>query len=112
MTNKTSDDLMVGAAAGALALILGVPFVAATVAIAAIWSGYVFHLLWLWFIVPTFSLPALSIPLAVGVSLTVSFIARGQSPSEKGKPWWKTFLEVLLRPAFVLLIAWIVKGFI
>ena len=56
----------------ALALIAGL-LVAVPI---TIWRGYVLSVLWAWFIVPLFGLPALSIPLAIGLMVIVS-MARG-----------------------------------
>jgi len=36
--------------------------------------GWVLTKLWAWFIVPTFALPALSLPAAIGVSVVVGFL--------------------------------------
>lgn len=37
-------------------------------------SGYVLSVLWGWFIVPTFGLPLLTIPVAIGVMLVVAYL--------------------------------------
>jgi hypothetical protein len=49
----------------ALCLILGIP--------GYIYNGYIFSILWEWFIVSTFNLPVLSIPVAIGISLVIRF---------------------------------------
>lgn len=33
----------------------------------SIWGGYVLTILWAWFVAPTFGLPNLSIPIAIGL---------------------------------------------
>jgi hypothetical protein len=42
--------------------------------LAAIWGGYVLSVIWQWFIVPTFNAPVLSIPIALGIWLVVSYV--------------------------------------
>jgi hypothetical protein len=42
--------------------------------LSAIWSGWVLTVLWGWFIVPLFGLPALSLVYAIGFSLVVRFL--------------------------------------
>jgi hypothetical protein len=56
-------------------------------------KGWVLSILWSWFIVGTFGLPALSIPAAIGLSLVVGFInySRVVKVEEEGP------LEVLLK---------------
>jgi len=38
------------------------------------WGGYVFTVLWAWFVVPTFKLQALTLAPAIGLSLMVRFV--------------------------------------
>lgn len=46
----------------------------AFLAFSSIWSGYVITMLWRWFIVPAFGAPAISIPVAIGMSLLVRML--------------------------------------
>jgi len=48
-------------------------------------SGWAFSVLWGWFIVSAFGLPALSIPMAIGVMMTISFAMPTKEESEDGK---------------------------
>jgi len=81
----------------------------------AIYSGYVLTVLWDWFVVPTFKLPSLTIPTAIGVALIVSYLARGEETADKDRPYKEVFLEATARaiskPTFALLIGWIVLLF-
>lgn len=78
---------------------------------AALVDGFVFVKLWLWFVIPVFGLPILSIPTAIGIGLLVEFLAKPLPKAEK-KEWSEamlnSFLMVTLKGAFVLTTAWIV----
>lgn len=39
-------------------------------------SGYVLSILWAWFITSTFGLPALTIPVAMGIMVVVSYLTK------------------------------------
>jgi hypothetical protein len=99
---------------------LGSLVFASTLCVSAIvWRGYVLSLLWLWFLVPTFGLAALSIPAALGVSLVVSMLTHrtDQSPTQRDRSsslWFlfvHAFAAVMLTPAVGLLLGLIFKGF-
>ena len=93
-----------------------VGWVAAWVVVAfasAIWSGYVLTVLWGWFVVPVFALPALRLPEAIGVSLIVHFLTAGRINTNKAdKSLAQLFGEAsvwaLVRPLFGLLFGWLV----
>lgn len=76
------------------------------------WYGYVLHLLWAWFIVPAFGLPAVSIPVAIGLSLVVGFMTKSYTHDPEGEAWWKKWARMYMRPAVALLVGWIVTKFI
>jgi hypothetical protein len=44
------------------------------IVLSSIWRGYVLTILWAWFIVPVFHLPALGIVAAIGFSLMITFL--------------------------------------
>lgn len=79
-----------------------------------IWSGYALSVLWSWFIVPKFNLPALDIPTAIGIALVVDYMTKqsysGLAKSEDHSIR-RTAIEALFRPAFALLFGWIVTKF-
>lgn len=89
----------------------------ALITVSAIWRGYVLSILWAWFVVPIFGLPALSIPIAIGIGLVVGFmtyqfhnyVEREQTPTEAMA---RAGAAALLYPAFVLFVGWVVTFFL
>lgn len=83
----------------------------AYIAFSMVWSGYVLHIIWAWFAVPLFSLPALSIPAAIGVSITTHYLTHSYTPKYKDhKPdTADAVLDTVLRPLIILCLAWLVK---
>jgi len=75
--------------------------------------GLTFSILWSWFIVTTFNAPQLTIAQAYGVALCVA-VVRGYQPTDSKRDTNQVILDVLasvlIRPAFLLLFGWIVKG--
>lgn len=66
--NDNSNTMAEEAVAGITLLLLAIPLM-----VYGIWANaYVGSTIWAWFIVPTFGLPALTMPQAWGVSLLVS----------------------------------------
>lgn len=99
------------------AAILATLGVLAAIPIAIAWRGYVLAILWGWFMVPAFGLPALTVVQAIGVSLTVAFITYQYQPKamEPEEETWKKvsrpITHLVLGPAMSLLMGWIVKSF-
>jgi uncharacterized membrane protein SpoIIM required for sporulation len=94
------------AAAGVLALMV----------LSSMWKGYVLTVLWAWFLVPVFGLPALAIAPAIGLALVVSFLtyqsdASKEPEGEFSERMAKAVAHALLMPAFVLGIGWVVRQF-
>lgn len=84
----------------------------------AIVRGWVMTVLWSWFVVPTFHLPELSIPVAIGLSLMIGmFIAKRISAekSEQKKSSSELVGEILGvgfgGPLLVLFFGWIITLF-
>lgn len=85
-------------------------------ALGAIWSGYVLTILWAWFVMPIFGLPALAIAPAIGLAvvagyLTHQYVPKAAKPDGDGK-WDETgraIAHMAFKPAFALLVGWIVK---
>lgn len=79
----------------------------------AMMRGWALSLLWEWFAVPVFALPALGFSQAVGVALLVGFAARSPGKPESTKPMSEYarrlaenfFQNGLFYPLLVLLIA-------
>ena len=81
--------------------------------------GYVLSLLWAWFMVPQFGLPALSLASAIGVSLVAAFISSGKRNGREiekelsGADYVGNYVSYNLALPLVLLgIGYIVKGFL
>lgn len=79
-------------------------------------SGWALSILWAWFVVAVFALPALSIPQTIGVSLVVSYLTHQvDHKDDRTRP----FAEILassiaygtLKPLFALASGLAVKGF-
>lgn len=103
--NLTGVAAFISVALGATALI------AALVAAASIWSGFVLSILSGWFLVVGFGLAPLSIPLAIGISLIFGFLTGSHRLHKDEKPW-TSFALAFAAPAVSLLIGWIVTKFI
>jgi hypothetical protein len=88
----------------------------ALIALSSVWRGYVLTVLWAWFVVPTFGLPALALAPAIGLSLVVSFLTHQLTSKEDDKRDFSDRMAraigvVLLMPLFVLGIGWVVRQF-
>ena len=112
MTNKTltmgiaASALLGGLAAIVLALVWG-----------AAWGGFTLSVLWGWFVVPLFGLPALSIAQAFGLALVVRSANGISSQSEKSKDdlstaIMKLFFLPLLLSGLILLFGWVAKAWV
>jgi hypothetical protein len=77
----TSGDVMAGCAI----IFLFILFIAFYLALSAIIKGFVLCKMWGWFVVPYFELPALSIPLAIGVSMLVGMLTQNPNLDTKKK---------------------------
>lgn len=85
------------------------------------WGGFVgaytASVLWAWFAVPIFGLPALSIAQAYGVGLTIRMLKGVDIHKEDNKrEFGETVARALLLPplicGMVLLVGWVVKQFL
>lgn len=76
-------------------------------------NGFILTLLWSWFIVPQFSLPYLSIPMALGLATILSMLTHQTTDSSHNKD--KTFtticVEAFSRPLSNLLYGWVITLF-
>ncbi len=76
--------------------------------LASVFSGYVFSILWGWFIVTTFGLPVLTIPAALGTILVVRYMTLKVDKSDKEKAL--DFME-WAKPLACLAIGFVIKLF-
>lgn len=90
------------------AVLGGVGIALAISAAITVVRGFVLSLLWGWFMVPTFSAPALGIAAAIGVAIVAGRLNGGSSSNEKG---WKYLGLTVSRDATALGIGWVVKMF-
>ena len=79
-----------------------------------VWSGYALTILWAWFIVPTFGLPALNLPAAIGFAIVSAHLTRQYmlQTKQEGSKWDETLRALshtAFKPAFALVAGWIVK---
>lgn len=95
----------------ALILTLSLPFVIPT---SAVVGGFVLTKLWLWFAVPIFSVQALTLLQAIGLSLLVGFFtvpcmkaAQSDTLSEYYGAW---FARTFIINGFALLFGWIIHA--
>ena len=88
----------------------------ALVFINAIINGWVFSTLWSWFISGTFGLPELSIPVAIGIALTVSFLTTNGDIKAEEKGAIEIMVGELIKSVLKCLTAvgggWVVLQFV
>lgn len=91
----------------------------AVVVLGSVANGFVLSKLWEWFVAPTFELPLLSIPVAMGISVVVAMLTYQSSKSDKkseskslNEAVIELILEVTLKPATTLLVGWIIYQFV
>lgn len=95
--------------------VLGVIIYVVTTAIGAFWGGFVLTKLWFWFAVPTFHLPLLTLPNAIGLSILVGHMTSSPDFSIRDKSWTElfatTFVHVTITPLVALVFGAIVKSY-
>lgn len=95
-----------------------VVLVIALFVVAPIVSGLALSILWGWFVVPVFSLPSLSIPAAIGLTLTLQVLIRidydekRYANAEIGEVIGVIASKAFFAPLMVLAFGWLVKQFI
>lgn len=75
---------------------------------AIVLRGYVFSILWGWFIVPTFHVQTIGIPLAIGIMITIGELTRQYVPA-KDNDTWMPMCTAILTPLLALLCGWILR---
>lgn len=80
--------------------------------------GWVLSVLWGWFIVPTFNLPALAIAPAIGLSLVVGFLTRPATDDDErskhrsmGERLAHAIALAIAGPLMALAMGWVVHLF-
>lgn len=79
-----------------------------------IWKGYILSILWRWFVVATFGLPTISIPIAIGLCIVAAMIISHPIRHDKDdRPSNEKLLcasvAIFLGPLMALTFGWIVK---
>lgn len=79
-------------------------------------NGWAVAKLWHWFIVPTFKLPELSIPIAIGVSLIVTYLTIRISTKKDergyGEQMCLGFALGTIKPLCFVLMGWVITLFL
>ena len=123
--NKMSNENKISDAfATVIGAILGVAIVSLIIlpiglAILAL-DAWVATYMWMWFVVPMFNLPILTVPTAMGIIITLRLFrgqidtyskpTEDQTPAEKKQATGKLF-TMLLSPLCVLLLGWLIQHF-
>lgn len=99
--------------AAVLASVVGIGIL---MAFSSILNGYALSVLWGWFVVPTFSVPALGIVPAIGIAMMVSYLTyqtHNCKKEERGsdKKLSEGIMTVVLKPLLALLLGWIIHLF-
>lgn len=83
--------------------------------VSPIMNGFVVSKLWLWFVVTTFEVPTLSIPVAIGLGITARLLINGFNANNKADTDENVITTIvahaLFSPLIVLLIGWVVTLF-
>ena len=98
-----------------MVLLLAIPLM---FAISAFASGYALSVLWGWFVVPTFNLPPLTVPVAYGLALIVGFLTHQDNKSNDtfkdlttGAIIVTALVQTVTKPLIALFFGWIVRMF-
>lgn len=86
------------------------------IALSSILNGYVLSVLWGWFMVPTFHVPALTLAPAIGLAMVVSYLTYQISDCEEsdkgfGEKIARGVAYAIMKPGFALFAGWIVHKF-
>ncbi len=101
--------------------VLGITAVmAGVIAVGAIINGWILSIIWGWFMVPIFHLPALSIPAAIGFVAVIGFVFHKPDLASEKEAEKKTITQncvmvfnlMIVRPALTLLFCYIVKHYL
>ena len=79
-------------------------------------SGFAFATLWEWFVVPQFECKPLTIPIAIGLSLVVSYLTHQMSNKELDQEYGdlllKSFSYSICKPIVALIVGYFVNLFV
>ena len=88
----------------------------ALLAASALWSGYVLTVLWVWFVMPAFGLPALALAPAIGLVLVIRLItyqgdAAHKQQGSDAERLIQSGIQAFLFPALALGFGWVAHQF-
>jgi hypothetical protein len=96
-----------------MGLLIGLVGLIVVLALSSILKGYVFSILWGWFIVPL-GMPAVTVPWAIGISILVSLATYQYNANDEKKDpdgLTKALSVGLVLPLFSLLFGYIAHSF-
>lgn len=78
-----------------------------------IFSGFVLSILWGWFIASTFGLPALTIPLAMGIMLVIGYATKQVDFNNQDREDYQKRVNVVMivKPLAALAVGYVIKSF-
>jgi len=98
-----------------MAIVLGMVAFAVLFICSSVLEGYVFSVLWGWFIVPTFNAPQLSVVSVIGIAMMLSFITYQYNKDKSEESVHRGFIRLILRSIslsiIILLFGWILHLF-
>lgn len=104
MSDKTNDF-----EAGALAGFVIFPIFTLLLVPVMLWQGWAAAILWGWFIVPTFSVPAISISQAAGIMLVVGLLRFKMTGPKDEISWTTKIVGFVIGPPIAVGLGWVVK---
>lgn len=94
---------------------LAVAGLAVSSVVTSIWGGFVLTKLWIWFIVPVFHLPVLTLVPAIGLCFVASYLThqyqQDSNDQSTGQKIGGVVAYGLMYPSIVLFMGWIVQMF-
>lgn len=94
----------------AVAILVLIGGIVSVVVVTTLLNGYALSVLWGWFVVPAFGVPALSVPAAIGLAMVVGMMAKQIEINDDDKDQaGKRLAAIFLKPLLALLLGWIVK---
>ena len=82
----------------------------------AVINGWAFSVLWGWFVASTFGLPTLTIPVAIGLALTIGFLLPMTDSDTGGKGFGElmieAFIKVVMKSLLCVATGWLILQFV
>jgi hypothetical protein len=82
----------------------------ALVIVAYLLNGVALKLLWGWFMVPTLSLPAISLVQAIGIGIVIDFLTQQHIPRDEDERK-ELLVHEVLAPVLAIAVGWVVHLF-